>query len=86
MTFNEVGDISSSIWKRIKVLLAGLFDTVSVSFGQAWKKVVSPTVVFSIVTQLSSKVEANQNTAFDKGIVSKQKPTSAQSRLGEHGP
>ena len=30
-------------------------------------------------------MEANENTAFDKRIVSKQN-TSAQSRLGEHGP
>ena len=30
-------------------------------------------VVFSIVTQRSSKVEANENTAFDKRIISKQK-------------
>ena len=36
-----------------------------------------------MVRQRSSKVEANQNTAFDKRIVSKQKH-KAQSRLGEH--
>ena len=47
--------------------------------------VVFIAVVFSIVTQRSSKVEASQNTLFDKRIVSKQN-TSAQSRLGEHGP
>ena len=47
--------------------------TVSVSFGQARKKLVSLAVVFSIVTQRSSEVEANQNTIFDKRIVSKQK-------------
>ena len=28
MTFNEVGDISSSIWKRIKVLLASLIPSL----------------------------------------------------------
>ena len=33
----------------------------------------------------SSKVEANQSTAFDKRIISN-KNTSVQSRLGEHGP
>ena len=47
-------------------------------FGQAWKKLVSLAVVFSIVTQRSSKVEANQNTAFDKRIVSKQKHKRAK--------
>ena len=38
-----------------------------------WRKLVSLAVVFSIVTQRYSKVEANQNTAFDKRNVSKQK-------------
>ena len=76
VTFNEVGDISSSIWKRVS--LTGLFHTVTVSFGQAWKKLVFLAVVFNIVTQRSSKVEANQNTAFDKRIVSKQKHKRAK--------
>ena len=41
-------------------------------------KLISLAVVFSIVTQSSSKVEANQNTAFDKRIVSKQKHKHAK--------
>ena len=73
VTFNEVGDISSSIWKRIKVWLASLILSLLVSFGQAWKKLISLAVAFSMVTQRSWKVEANQNTAFDKRIVSKTK-------------
>ena len=74
MTFTEVGDISSSIWKTITVLRAPLILSL-LSFGQASKKRISLAVVFSMIRQRSSKVEANQN-----------KNTSAQSRLGEHGP
>ena len=81
VTFNNVGNISSSIWKRIKALLAS-FSTVSLSFSQAWKKLVSLAVIFSIVTQCSSKVEANQNTAFDKRMVSRQKHKRANPFMG----
>ena len=40
----------------------------------------------SIVTQRSSKVEANQNTASLTKESFQKKNTSRQSRLGEHGP
>ena len=68
---NEVANLSSSIWKRMKVLLASLIQSLYAS-AKREKKVVSFAVVFSIVMQRSSKVEANQNTAFDRRCISKQ--------------
>ena len=67
----------SSIWKRIKVLLASLILFLKLR-SSVKKAVVFLAVIFSIVTQRSSKVEANQNTAFDKRIVSKQKRKRAK--------
>ena len=80
VTFNEVGDISSSIWKRIKVLLVSLIWYCLFKLRLSVKKASLPRSSFSvsIVTQRSSKVEANQNTTFDKRIVSKQKHKRAK--------
>ena len=70
MTFNEVGDNLPPFGKEFKSYLL-LWYCLS-------RKLVSLAVVFSIVTQRSSKVEANQNTAFDKRSVSKQKHKRAK--------
>ena len=50
----------------------------STDSGQALKRLVFHAVVFGIVTQRYSKVGANQNTAFDKRSVSKQKHKRAK--------
>ena len=51
----------------------------STDSGQALKRfIVFHAVVFGIVTQRYSKVGANQNTAFDKRSVSKQKHKRAK--------
>ena len=50
----------------------------STDSGQALKRLVFPAVVFGIVTQRYSTVGANQNTAFDKRSVSKQKHKRAK--------
>ena len=56
-TFNKVVDISSSIWKRIKLLLVSLIlslyrDSIKELWPSMKKKLVSVTVVFSIVHTL----------------------------------
>ena len=83
-TFNEVGDISSSIWKRIQVLLASSILRSSVKKA-AIIIVVSLAVIFSIVTQRSSKWKPIKTLHLTKESF-QNKNTSAQSRLGEHGP
>ena len=77
----------------LKKLLTGLPVDFSLDFAKScgkssksikaligsFNQIVCLAVVFSIVTQRSSKVEANQNTAFDKRSVLKRKHKRLQS-------
>ena len=87
MTFNKVGDISSSIWKRIKKSYWPLWYCLSKLRSSVKKAaiVVSLAVVFSIVTQRSSNWKPIKTLHLTKESF-QNKNTSTQSHLGEHGP
>ena len=83
VTINKVADISSSIWKRIKVLLVSLIlslyrDSIKELRPSVKKSQFLSQSFLVSSTHCSSKVEANQNTAFDKRGVSKQKHKCAK--------
>ena len=79
VTFNEVVDISSSIWKRIKLLLVSLIlslyrDSIKELWPSMKKKLVSVTVVFSVVHALLLKSGSqSKHCIWQKRGVSKQK-------------
>ena len=84
VTVNEVGNLSSSIWKRIKVLLASLILSLyaSAKCEERW----SPSQSF-----LASSCNAPQKWKPIKTLqlaedAFQNKNTSVQCCLGEHGP
>ena len=84
VTVNEVGNLSSSIWKRIKVLLASLI--LSLYASAKCEKRWSPSQSF-----LASSCNAPQkwkpiNTLHLTEGAFQNKNTCVQCCLGEHGP
>ena len=73
VTFNEVGDTSSSFGKELKSYWSLWYCLFKLRLSVKKASLPRSSFSVSIVTQRSSKVEANQNTTFDKRIASKQK-------------
>ena len=82
----DLGCFVFEFWVLRFRVLGASFSSFGCFVFEFWVLRASVFVFECFVFETTLKVEANQNTAFDKRIVSKQTNTSAQTRLGEHGP